>query len=159
MDLILFYVLSIFSIISLILMINQKKIIYSVIYLAFFFTSIASIFALLGAIYLAIFHFLIFVGGIVVIILMTIMVSYNEKEEIILKNKNLLKFLSVATFIFILTILFSNLKIENQIFIPTINQLSKILFEEYSLVTISAITILLISLIASLEYLKRNDRK
>ena len=146
--------LATFSSLSIYFLINSRKLIYSVIFLAIYFSLISSIYSLMGAILLAILNFLIFVGGIVILILMTIMVSSESEEEI--KNfrmKNLKVLLTVLFFSFLITIFYIN-KYPITYNLPITSNFIKNFIDNYSLLLVSSIIILSVAFIASLEYLK-----
>lgn len=83
LDMIFFVMTSVFGLGSLAMMINAKNTMHAAIYLALFFSSTSILFALMGASLLGIVQFLVFVGGIIVMVVIAIMLggSTLEKEK------------------------------------------------------------------------------
>ena len=85
LDMIFFAMASVLGLGSLAMMINAKNTMHAAIYLALFFSSTSILFALMGAPLLGIIQFLVFVGGIIVMVVIAIMLGgstlENEKND------------------------------------------------------------------------------
>ena len=77
-DLILFWVFASITIISAFKVISSKEVVHSLIHLAFVFLSIAIIYFLLSAEFVALVQILIYVGAVLVVILFGIMLTKRE---------------------------------------------------------------------------------
>jgi NADH-quinone oxidoreductase subunit J len=77
-DLAVFWVFAAVAICSAVKVIHSKEIVHSLIYLAFLFLSIACIYILLSAEFVALVQILIYVGAVLVVILFGIMLTKRE---------------------------------------------------------------------------------
>ena len=84
-DLMLFWVFAAVTIISACRVISSKEVVHSLIYLAFVFLSIAIIYFLLSAEFVALVQILIYVGAVLVVLLFGIMLT---KREIVAAKKD-----------------------------------------------------------------------
>lgn len=73
-----FYLVAAILVLTAVAAIFARSIIYSILALATFFTALSGIYALLGSEFLAIAQLLIFVGGIVVMLLMSLNISKTQ---------------------------------------------------------------------------------
>jgi NADH-quinone oxidoreductase subunit J len=78
---IVFLIISIFTIISTIMVVQSRKLVHSAIYLAGTFIGTAAFFILLKAEFIAWVQVLVYVGAIVTLILFTIMLTRKGEEE------------------------------------------------------------------------------
>jgi len=76
-----FIIISIFTILSSIMVIRSGKLIHSALYLAGTFIGTAGLFLLLKAEFLALVQVLVYVGAVVTLILFTIMLTRKGEEE------------------------------------------------------------------------------
>jgi NADH:ubiquinone oxidoreductase subunit 6 (subunit J) len=77
-DELVFWFLAIVTLVSVLVMLRSKEITHSVVYLATAFLTIAAMFVMLGAEFLAIVQILVYVGAIVVLILFAIMLTKRD---------------------------------------------------------------------------------
>ncbi len=78
---IVFYIISIFTIISSVMVIQAKKLVHSAVYLAGTLLGTAGLFLLLEAEFLAWIQVLVYVGAVITLILFTIMLTKRGEEE------------------------------------------------------------------------------
>jgi len=78
---IIFLIISIFTIISTIMVVQSRKLVHSAIYLAGTFIGTAAFFILLKAEFIAWVQVLVYVGAVVTLILFTIMLTRKGEEE------------------------------------------------------------------------------
>ena len=78
---IMFLIISIFTIISTIMVVQSRKLVHSAIYLAGTFIGTAAFFILLKAEFIAWVQVLVYVGAVVTLILFTIMLTRKGEEE------------------------------------------------------------------------------
>lgn len=100
LDVVFFAMASIFGLCSLAMMINAKNTMHAAIYLALFFSSTSILFALMGASLLGIVQFLVFVGGIIVMVVIAIMLGGSTLE----KEKNDFKMFILAALFLVASI-------------------------------------------------------
>lgn len=148
-DIAAFFFVALFGLSSLVMMLRAKNIMHSAIYLALFFTSTSLIFALMGAVLLGIIQFLVFVGGIVVLVVVAIMLGGGELNE---KGWDIKKLLLCA--LFLIGIL-PYLPTGNAIQSFTFEQLSQA-FAQYGLLAVISGLILFSSLVAAIYLLRRD---
>jgi len=77
-DELIFWFLAAITLVSVLVMLRSKEITHSVVYLATAFLTIAAMFVMLGAEFLALVQILVYVGAIVVLILFAIMLTKRE---------------------------------------------------------------------------------
>lgn len=109
MNLIAFYILTVLSIFSALMVVFSKKPVHSVLYTVFCFFTIAGHFILLNAQFLAIVHMIVYAGAIMVLFLFTIM-FLNLNAEIEPHKGVLLKVGAVVCGGLLLLVLVSSLK-------------------------------------------------
>jgi NADH-quinone oxidoreductase subunit J len=78
---IVFLIISIFTIISTIMVVQSRKLVHSAVYLAGTFIGTAAFFILLKAEFIAWVQVLVYVGAVVTLILFTIMLTRKGEEE------------------------------------------------------------------------------
>ena len=74
-----FAVLAVITVVSAIVALEAKEVVYGAIALALSFVGIAGFFALLDAVFLAMFQLMVYVGAVAVLILFTVMLVRREK--------------------------------------------------------------------------------
>lgn len=139
---ILFYALSVFAIVSAILVLVSKNPIHSVLWLILVFFAISGHYILLNAQFLAIVNIIVYAGAIMVLFLFVIMLMnvQSDKEQ---QKKLLIKFIGVLSGGSLLTLLIALVKQTAQLegkqvlmkegTIGLIHPLGKALFNEYVL--------------------------
>lgn len=80
-ELLVFIFLTVAALVSALMVIESKEIIHSVIYLASCFISVAALFIMLSAEFVAIVQILVYVGAVTVVILFGIMLTRREIRE------------------------------------------------------------------------------
>lgn len=105
-DLIVFFIIAIISIASSILVIESEEIFHSALYLALMFVSVAGIFLLLGAEFLAAIQVLIYAGAVIILVIFAIMLT---KRGVPLSDRTPLhgripKIGIIAIFVFLLAV-------------------------------------------------------
>lgn len=80
-ELLVFIFLAVAALVSALMVIESKEIIHSVIYLASCFISVAALFIMLSAEFVAIVQILVYVGAVTVVILFGIMLTRREIRE------------------------------------------------------------------------------
>jgi len=150
-----FVLISIFSVFTLMMMIHAHDIMHSAIFLGLFFTATSFMFGLMGASLLGIIQFLVFVGGIVVLIIIAVMLGGGEvKNEPVNKKAlvfSLLFFLGLMTYIN--DHIMSNINLSSAVKSFTLVEISTA-FSQYGFLTIISAMMLLSSLIAAIYLLK-----
>jgi len=135
-DLIVFIIIALISIVSSIMVVETEEIFHSALYLALMFVSVAGIFLLLGAEFLAAIQVLIYAGAVVILVLFAIMLT---KRDAPLKNEAPLhgripKLGIVAAFIFLLAVPLLSVSwpsVYNTIHTYSVAQLGIALFSDY----------------------------
>lgn len=80
LDLIVFYIIAIATIVSAGMVVYSSKIVHSVVYLAGSLIGVAALFILLNAEFLGIIQLLIYVGAVIILILFAIMLTKKEEK-------------------------------------------------------------------------------
>jgi NADH:ubiquinone oxidoreductase subunit 6 (subunit J) len=80
-ELFVFVFLAVAALVSALMVIEAKEIIHSVIYLASCFISVAALYIMLSAEFVAIIQILVYVGAVIVVILFGIMLTRREIKE------------------------------------------------------------------------------
>ena len=80
-ELAVFAVMALVTLVSALMVIRSKEIVHSVIYLATCFISIAALYVMLSAEFVAIIQILVYVGAVIVVILFGIMLTKREIME------------------------------------------------------------------------------
>ena len=134
-----FYILSLLSILSALLVVFTKKPVYSVLYLIFFFFTLFGHYILLNAQFLAAVHLIVYAGAIMVLFLFVIMMLNLNKE--IEPNKSIVsKFAAVISGGLLLVIFICVMKGADSIplaqgsqDIGSVEVLGKVLYNKYML--------------------------
>ena len=82
LELIVFLVVAFVTIASAVLVISAKEIFHSALYLATMFLSIAALFVMLNAEFLAAIQILVYAGAVIILILFAIMLTKRERREV-----------------------------------------------------------------------------
>ncbi|MFQ5975910.1 MAG: NADH-quinone oxidoreductase subunit J [Candidatus Hydrothermarchaeales archaeon] len=105
-DLLVFFIIALVSIASSVLVVESEEIFHSALYLALMFVSVAGLFILLGAEFLAAIQVLIYAGTVIILVLFAIMLT---KRGIAFKDRTALhgrvpKLGIIAAFVFLLAV-------------------------------------------------------
>jgi len=142
----------------LMMMIHARDIMHSAIFLGLFFTCTSFMFGLMGASLLGIIQFLVFVGGIVVLIIIAVMLGGSKVENDPINFKALvfsgLFFLGIM--IYIKDHIISNVGLSATVKTFTLLEISTAFSQFGSLAVISAM-LLLSSLVAAIYLLKGGE--
>lgn len=156
--------LALVAIIGGVLLINLTKVVHMVVALIFTFVSIAGIYVLLSAEFVAAVQILLYSGAITVIMLFAIMLTrpYDESEAKTGKLRKVLIFLGVVGFAFAVYVGIYNFPIEQ---VPTAlheentMQIGKVLYTKYLIPFEYLSVLLLVSLIGAIVLAKREDKE
>lgn len=161
---ILFYIFALLTIASAVFVVSSKNIMYSAVALFVTLFSIACLYILLRADFIAITQIMVYVGGILILLLFGIMLTHKI-TDVDLKTSNLniipsIIFAVGITTIIIFIMLTTNWRITSPVNNETtINQIGTLLLSNYLLPFEIASIILLIALIGSAMYARKNKEK
>jgi NADH-quinone oxidoreductase subunit J len=163
-EMIAFFILALIAIAGAVLMLNLQRVIHMVLSLVFTFLSIAGIYILLSAEFVAVVQVLIYSGAITIIMLFGIMLtSHNEKNE----NpraplKNILTATGVIGFFIVMYFAIRDLTFGEQATNLHVNNTENIgisLFTEYVIPFELTSVLLLVALVGSIVLARRDDEK
>ncbi len=80
-DLLVFFFISFITIVSSIMVLEAEEIFHSALFLALLLVSVAGIFLMMGAEFLAAIQVLVYAGGVIVLVLFAIMLTQRVAEE------------------------------------------------------------------------------
>ncbi len=165
MSLIAFYILTVLSIFSALMVVFSKKPVHSVLYTVFCFFTIAGHFILLNAQFLAIVHMIVYAGAIMVLFLFTIM-FLNLNAEVEPHKSSLLKIGAVVCGGLLLLVMVSSMvgaeslpvnnAIDNQM--GMVKNLGIVLYRDY-LLPFELISILFLSAMVGAVLLGKREIK
>ncbi|MDV2686867.1 NADH-quinone oxidoreductase subunit J, partial [Alkalihalophilus lindianensis] len=158
-----FMALALVAIIGGVLLLNLNKVVHMVVALIFTFVSIAGIYILLSAEFIAAVQVLIYSGAITIIMLFGIMLTkpYDESEATTGKWRKILVFLGVLGFAFAVYLGIYHLDIQQ---VPTTLhedntlQIGKALYSKYIFTFVFVSVLLLVALIRASIIAKREDK-
>lgn len=163
-ELLAFLSLAIVAVLGGVLLLNLTKVIHMVVALVFTFVSLAGIFILLSAEFVAVAQILIYAGSITIIMLFGIMLTrHNEEEQA--KGGGLRKiflFLGVLGFAFAVYIGISGLDITSQastLHENNVEQVGIALFSEYIIPFELTSVVLLVALIGAIVLAKKDEEE
>ncbi len=159
-----FMALALVAIIGGVLLLNLNKVVHMVVALIFTFVSIAGIYILLSAEFVAAVQVLIYSGAITIIMLFGIMLTkpYDESEATTGKWRKILVFLGVLGFAFAVYLGIYHLDIQQ---VPTTLhedntlQIGKALYSKYIIPFEFVSVLLLVALIGAIILAKREDKE
>lgn len=164
---VLFFIFSSIAVITSVLVITRKNPVISALFLVLNFASLAGIYLLLAAQFIAVVQIIVYAGAIMVLFLFVIMLLKPEHEKGFFEDKPLLKYLAVGTgvivflqLVFIIIAGSGSLKItptdyNKSIEIGTIETIGKELFTTYLLPFESIAFVLLAAAIGALMLSKK----
>jgi NADH-quinone oxidoreductase subunit J len=165
MELLLFIIFSLGTVISGLLVITRHNPIHSAIALIFSLLGVAGLFALLTASFIAIIQVLIYAGAIMVLMLFVIMMLNLKEEELLAERKDLIWLLGIFISVFVF---YELMKIIPQAYpkspglldpgFGTITEIGKLLFAEYLLPFELISILLLVAIIGAVILSKRRLR-
>ncbi len=161
---ILFYIFALLTIASAVFVVSSKNIMYSAVALFVTLFSIACLYILLRADFIAITQIMVYVGGILILLLFGIMLTHKiTNVDLKTSNLNIIPSIIFAvgiTTIIIFIMLTTNWRITSPVNNETtINQIGTLLLSNYLLPFEIASIILLIALIGSAMYARKNKEK
>lgn len=163
-ELLAFLILGLVAVIGGVLLLNLTKVVHMVVALVFTFVSLAGIFVLLSAEFVAVVQILIYAGSITIIMLFGIMLTrHNEDSEP--KGGSLRKillFLGVLGFAFAVYIGVYNLDIQSQastLHENNVEQVGIALYTKYIIPFELTSVVLLVALIGAIVLAKKDDEK
>ena len=157
---ILFYLFAILTIASAVIVVTTKNIIYSAVSLFVTLFSIAGLYILLNADFIAITQIMVYIGGILVLLIFGVMLT-SKITEVELTTKNLSSIPAVIftvgiTSIIIFVILTTKWNTRPPVEMKeTISQIGKLMFTNYLLPFEIASIVLLVALIGSAMYSRK----
>lgn len=159
-----FMVLALVAIIGGVLLLNLNKVVHMVVALLFTFTSIAGIYILLSAEFVAFSQVLIYSGAITIIMLFGIMLTkpYDESEAQGGKLRKILLFLGVIGFGFAVYIGIYNFPIDQvpgKLHVDNTMQIGKAIYTKEIIPFELVSVLLLVALIGAIVLAKREDKE
>jgi NADH-quinone oxidoreductase subunit J len=160
-----FMILALVAVVGGVLLLNLRKVIYMVVALVFTFVSIAGIYVLLSAEFIAGVQILIYAGSITIIMLFGIMLTHHHGEEDEPaggKWRKILLFLGVVGFAFAVYMGIYNLDIEQ---VPTklhennTLQIGKALYTKHIIPFEVTSVLLLVSLVGAIVLAKKDEKE
>lgn len=156
--------LALVAVIGGVLLLNLTKVIHMVVALIFTFISIAGIYVLLSAEFVAAVQILIYSGAITIIMLFGIMLTkpYDESEPKGGKWRKILVFLGVVGFAFAIYIGIYNFPIEqvpSNLEVNNTMQIGKALYTKHIIPFELVSVLLLVSLIGAIVLAKKDDKE
>ncbi|MCF6138888.1 NADH-quinone oxidoreductase subunit J [Pseudalkalibacillus berkeleyi] len=163
-ELILFFVLALVAIGSGVLMLNLTKVVHMVIALVFTFLSIAGLYIMLSAEFLAFVQILIYSGAITIIMLFGIMLTRHDDraEKKVSLPKSIIVLSGIAVFFVIMFLQINDLSFGEQAAELHVDNAEKIGIELYSKYIIPfelTSVLLLVALVGAIVLAKRDDEK
>ncbi|OZM56367.1 NADH:ubiquinone oxidoreductase subunit J [Lottiidibacillus patelloidae] len=163
-ELIAFFILGLIAIGGAVLMLNLSKVMHMVLALVFSFLSIAGIYVLLSAEFIAVVQVLIYSGAITIIMLFGIMLTrHNDTSEPQKAPlKNLLVLLGVVGFFLVMYFAVNNLTFGEQatdLHVDNTANIGIALFTEYVIPFELTSVLLLVALVGAIVLAKRDDEK
>lgn len=156
-----FLLLSLTAIAGGVLMINLSKVVHMVIALVFTFVSIAGLYILLSAEFVAVVQVLIYSGAITIIMLFGIMLTrHNDTDERVSTVRKILAFVGVALFAITVYLGIYNLDLGGQATTLHENNTEKIgiaLYSQYVIPFELTSVILLVALVGAIILAKKDD--
>jgi NADH-quinone oxidoreductase subunit J len=161
---ILFYIFALLTIASAVFIVSSKNIMYSAIALFVTLFSIACLYILLRADFIAVTQLMVYVGGILILLLFGIMLTHKiTSVDIKTSNLNLIPSIiftvgitSIIIFIMLTTNWRNTAPMKNE---TTVNEIGRLLLTNYLLPFEIASIVLLVALIGSAMYARKNKEK
>ncbi|HJV15854.1 MAG TPA: NADH-quinone oxidoreductase subunit J [Bacillales bacterium] len=158
-----FMILALVAVVGGVLLLNLRKVIYMVVALVFTFVSIAGIYVLLSAEFIAGVQILIYSGAITIIMLFGIMLTHHHGEDEAHGGKwrKFLLFLGVVGFAFAVYMGIYNLDIEQvptKLFENNTMQIGKALYTKHIIPFEVTSVLLLVALVGAIVLAKKDEK-
>ncbi|HJV31933.1 MAG TPA: NADH-quinone oxidoreductase subunit J [Bacillales bacterium] len=158
-----FMILALVAVVGGVLLLNLRKVIYMVVALVFTFVSIAGIYVLLSAEFIAGVQILIYSGAITIIMLFGIMLTHHHGEDEAQggKLRKFLLFLGVVGFAFAVYMGIYNLDIEQvptKLFENNTMQIGKALYTKHIIPFEVTSVLLLVALVGAIVLAKKDEK-
>lgn len=160
-----FFILSVFAIGGSVFMINLSKVMHMALALAFTFLSVAGLYFLLDAEFLAVVQILIYTGAITVLMIFGIMLTKHREESKNSKHpvRDRLAFLIVALFFGIILLTIYQVPIDQVTDSPiqgsNVEQLGELLFKNFVIPFELISILLLVALIGAILLAKKEEKE
>lgn len=163
-ELLVFMALALAAVIGGVLLINLTKVVHMIVALVFTFISIAGIYVLLSAEFLAAVQILIYSGAITIIMLFGIMLTKqdDESESHAIKWRRIFLFLGIIGFALAVYIGIYNLDIEQQqsdLHVNNTMQIGKALYSKYIIPFELTSVLLLVALVGAIILAKKDGKE
>ncbi|NRD77162.1 NADH-quinone oxidoreductase subunit J [Bacillus sp. BRMEA1] len=158
-----FMVLALVAIIGGVLLLNLNKVVHMVVALIFTFVSIAGIYVLLSAEFVAAVQILIYSGAVTIIMLFGIMLTkpYDESDETTSKWRKALLFIGIVGFAFAVYLGIYNFdiqQVQTTLHVNNTLQIGKALYSKHIIPFEFVSVLLLVALIGAIVLAKREDK-
>lgn len=159
-----FLVLALVAIIGGVLLLNLNKVVHMVVALIFTFVSIAGIYVVLSAEFVAAVQVLIYSGAVTIIMLFGIMLTkpYDENEETTGKWRKVLLFIGIVGFAFAVYLGIYNFdiqQVQTTLHVDNTLQIGKAIYSQYLIPFEFISVLLLVALIGAIVLAKREDKE
>lgn len=158
LELIIFFAVSFVTLTSAVLVISAKEIFHSALYLAVMFLSIAALFVMLNAEFLAAVQILVYAGAVIVLMLFAIMLTKREDE----KERRIPLFRGFVSLLFLLVLVLYIARIDWWNYAPkegavgSVTAIGMLLFREYVL-PFEVISLILLAAIIGALFLAKKE--
>lgn len=148
-----FFLIALIAVCSAAMVVISKEIVHSALFLALLFTMIAAFYILLGAEFLAIIQVLVYIGGIITMILFTIMLTKSQAKSSIVNNTLILQIFVFSVFMALIITALSASKITfsaGTVPVYSLKEIGKVMLTTYVLPFELISLVLLVAMVAAI---------